>query len=137
MFVEQRQRGLIRINLKKFSVSNANVYHLSAVAQLTSLQTPVSPSQNKFLLFLEGHLSQSSGLLRHQGRASKRGSSLPVSLPRWSCSARCHCTYSPRLSLRRQLPCQPGMVLIYQGEWRQLNQSPPCSVYRCAHTGIS
>lgn len=47
--------------LKKFSVLNANVYHLSAVARLASLRTPVSPSQNKFLLFLEGHLSRSSG----------------------------------------------------------------------------
>lgn len=84
--------------------------------------SPASPPQNKFPLFLEGHLSRSSGLLCHQDRASKPSPSLPVSLPRCSGSARCHHTLSSRRSLSCQLPCQPAMAQNYQGQWKRVHQ---------------
>lgn len=94
--------------------------------------------RTNFFFFL-GDLSQSSGLLCHQDRASKQGRSLPVALPRCSRAARCHRTFSSRWSLSCQLPCQPGMVDMVKLSGlleASASKSPLCSISRCAHTGV-
>ncbi len=71
----------------------------------------VSPSQNKFPLFLEAHLSQSWSLLSHQDNASKQLLSLPVSLSRCSRSGAV-ALFSSGWSVSCQLPFQLSSVRL-------------------------
>lgn len=100
----------------------------------------VSPSQNKFPLFLETHLSQSLSSLHHQDNASKQDLSLPVSLSRCRCSVRCCRTFCSWWSLCCQLPCQLISVrlagLIKPRVTKRCSQTDSAAC-RCAQMSVS